>query len=199
MNVPAPVAPFIGVAVPLSELAVGVALLSASARLAALAAIAMLTIFSIALVGALAQGRAPECHCFGRIGGGPIGWRAVLRNAALIGLAGVIAVTTSLQYGRGIEQLWEAAGGPWWPVVAFWWSRGHRAGDMAPAPITRREPAPSSPARWVSDSETRREGSVSFLLSPSAGWDLLLVCPLRRLRYLTLNANPHAGVACHQR
>lgn len=49
----------------------------------------LLAAFTAAVIVAMLTGRRPECHCFGRIGGADVSVRTVLRNVALIALAGV--------------------------------------------------------------------------------------------------------------
>lgn len=58
-----------------------------SATAGLVAALALLAAFTAAVVVALASGRRPECHCFGRIGGADISLRTVARNAVLATLA----------------------------------------------------------------------------------------------------------------
>lgn len=87
-GVPARLARPGGIALPLAELAVGVALVSRpSARLGAAAALVLLTMFIGAVARAMSQGRAPDCHCFGQIHSEPAGRSTLLRNAALAAAA----------------------------------------------------------------------------------------------------------------
>jgi thiol-disulfide isomerase/thioredoxin len=72
------------VVVPLAELATALTLIPAfSANWGAVAALALLTCFSIAIGVNLLRGRTPDCHCFGQLHSSPIGWRVVLRNMFL--------------------------------------------------------------------------------------------------------------------
>ncbi len=50
-------------------------------------ACALLAGFSAAVVVNLAQGRSPDCHCFGRLSSSPIGWPTVARNGFFATLA----------------------------------------------------------------------------------------------------------------
>jgi hypothetical protein len=76
------------IAVPLIELAVAAALLAApTARAGALAAVALLAIFSGAIVRALRFGSAPDCNCFGGITQTEVGRGTLIRNAALAAVA----------------------------------------------------------------------------------------------------------------
>src|SRR5262245_20309775 len=87
----------VGLALPLAELAVTVLLLPARTALwGAVAALALLVLFSAAIAWNLAHGRKPECHCFGQIHSRPVGWRTLGRNAglalvAIAALAGTLA------------------------------------------------------------------------------------------------------------
>jgi thiol-disulfide isomerase/thioredoxin len=62
----------------------------ASAGWGALAALGLLGTFSIAVGVALARGRRPSCHCFGRLHSAPAGWPTLLRNTGLAALAGTV-------------------------------------------------------------------------------------------------------------
>jgi thiol-disulfide isomerase/thioredoxin len=73
---------------PIAELAVALALVpAATARSGAASALLMLGAFSAAAAVALARGRRVECHCFGQLTGGTVGWRTLARNAVLAALA----------------------------------------------------------------------------------------------------------------
>jgi thiol-disulfide isomerase/thioredoxin len=81
----------LGLALPLAEAAIALALLPlASAWLGALAALALIGAMLAVVSVNLAQGRRPQCHCFGQIHSEPIGWRTVGFNLALAGLAAFI-------------------------------------------------------------------------------------------------------------
>jgi hypothetical protein len=51
--------------------------------------------FGLAISVNLLRGRRFDCHCFGSVHGGRIGWPALLRSAALVGVALVVAVGAS--------------------------------------------------------------------------------------------------------
>jgi peroxiredoxin/uncharacterized membrane protein YphA (DoxX/SURF4 family) len=77
---------------PLAELAVSLALLlTVSAWWGALGALALLLAFIAGIGITLARGEAPDCHCFGQIHSEPAGWSTILRNAALLVIAGFVA------------------------------------------------------------------------------------------------------------
>jgi peroxiredoxin/uncharacterized membrane protein YphA (DoxX/SURF4 family) len=73
-----------GLLLPLAELAIAVALLfEPTARWGAVAALALLVVFVIAIARAMARGEAPDCHCFGQISSSPVGPRTLIRNAVI--------------------------------------------------------------------------------------------------------------------
>ncbi|HEX8097589.1 MAG TPA: MauE/DoxX family redox-associated membrane protein, partial [Pyrinomonadaceae bacterium] len=81
----------LGRALPFAELAVAVALIPlASARWAALGALALLLIFTAAIGLSLARGNAPDCHCFGQLHSAPAGPSVLVRNLILAGAGGLI-------------------------------------------------------------------------------------------------------------
>jgi thiol-disulfide isomerase/thioredoxin len=85
---PAKLAGPLSLAIPAAELAVVGALLPAgSAVWGAAGACALLALFSIAIGWNLSRGRTPDCHCFGQLHSEPAGWRTLVRNAALAGVA----------------------------------------------------------------------------------------------------------------
>ncbi len=91
-GLPAPLVPAAALLVPLAELLVAVALVArVGTAWAALGALLLLATFSVAIAWNLARGRTPECHCFGNVHSSPAGPRTLVRNAALIALAGLVA------------------------------------------------------------------------------------------------------------
>jgi peroxiredoxin/uncharacterized membrane protein YphA (DoxX/SURF4 family) len=93
-GVPSALAPAVGTALPLVELAIAVFLLpSATAVWAAIAAALLLGAFSIAIGWSIATGRAPDCHCFGQLHSEPAGWPTLLRNLVLC--AGAVFVAAA--------------------------------------------------------------------------------------------------------
>ena len=82
--------------VPLAELAVALVLLpSGTAVAGAVGALALLGVFSAAIVWSLAHGRAPDCHCFGQLHSAPTSWKTVARNGVLAAL-GVVVISVGL-------------------------------------------------------------------------------------------------------
>jgi methylamine dehydrogenase accessory protein MauD len=112
-GVPQALAGMVGTAIPVAELAVAAALIgSASARWGAAGALALLGGFSVGIVGALARGLEPDCHCFGQLHSAPAGWLTLAR--ALV-LAGAAAVVLFAGPGLGID----AWLGSWSPAQAW--------------------------------------------------------------------------------
>jgi uncharacterized membrane protein YphA (DoxX/SURF4 family) len=74
--------------VPWVELAIGAALVAQLARpFPAIAAIAMLVVFSVLIARHLRAGRAPTCACFGAWSAKPVGPGHLARNAAFLAVA----------------------------------------------------------------------------------------------------------------
>jgi thiol-disulfide isomerase/thioredoxin len=71
-----------------AELVVAVAaLFLPTARLGALGAALLLSVFCVGIANALRQGRRPDCGCFGQVRPTPVGPTTLARNAALLGVA----------------------------------------------------------------------------------------------------------------
>ena len=70
---------------PFLEIGLGLALIPvATAWYGATGALALLTVFTGAIVAKLAKGEAASCHCFGKLETGPIGWSTIDRNVVLM-------------------------------------------------------------------------------------------------------------------
>ncbi|MHB8730884.1 MAG: MauE/DoxX family redox-associated membrane protein [bacterium] len=92
-GVPERLASAAGALLPVAELATACALLPvATARWGALAALALLALFTAAVAVAIARGRAPACRCFGQLSSAPVGPRTLVRNGLLLAAAGFLAV-----------------------------------------------------------------------------------------------------------
>ena len=77
---------------PVSELAVAAALVPATtARVGAGAALGLLVVFCLAIARVLAQGRRPDCGCFGRALSTQVSAGTLVRNAILGALAAAVA------------------------------------------------------------------------------------------------------------
>src|SRR5579883_1240092 len=74
-GLPKPLAGPGAILLPLAEFLAAIGLLPASfAWISAIATTALLTLFILAIAVNLAQGRKPDCHCFGQLHSKPIGW-----------------------------------------------------------------------------------------------------------------------------
>jgi hypothetical protein len=79
--------------VPWLEIVLGATLCTQIVRpLAATGAAVLLIVFSALLASRLRQGQHPPCACFGSLRAKPLSWRHLLRNVALIALAGAAAL-----------------------------------------------------------------------------------------------------------
>ncbi|WP_082978714.1 MauE/DoxX family redox-associated membrane protein [Mycobacterium sp. 1081908.1] len=68
------------------------AMLLALPSTGAVAALIALAGFSAVVLASLARGRRLECHCFGRLSAGPLGWPTVARNGFFATLAAYVAL-----------------------------------------------------------------------------------------------------------
>lgn len=90
-------AALLALGLPIAELIVAVLVLpGTTAVVGALGALALLLLFSGAIVWNLARGRTPDCHCFGQLHSEPAGRKTLVRNGvlavlALLALAGSLA------------------------------------------------------------------------------------------------------------
>jgi peroxiredoxin/uncharacterized membrane protein YphA (DoxX/SURF4 family) len=104
-GVPGKLADLFGLLLPLAELATAVALIvPVTAWWGAVAATALLLIFVAGIGYNLAQGRTPDCHCFGQLHSAPAGWSTLIRNLVLAGLAGVVVGFGRSATGPGIVE-----------------------------------------------------------------------------------------------
>lgn len=102
-GVPPVLAGPLAIAVPVAELVCALALLAtASAWWGAVGALALLLVFTLAIVVNLAQGRTPDCHCFGKVHSEPVGWGTVARNGALAAAALVVILQGPTGAGPGL-------------------------------------------------------------------------------------------------
>ncbi len=75
------------VILPIAELSVAILLISRTVQIAAIACIALTSLFAVVIAINLARGRKPACNCFGQIQSKPIGATTLIRNLVLIGLS----------------------------------------------------------------------------------------------------------------
>jgi len=84
---------WVGGLLPFAELATaGILLPKATATAGAIAAAALLAVFSTGILRAMVRGEAPDCHCFGALHSEPAGAKTLARNAVLLAIA-VLAIT----------------------------------------------------------------------------------------------------------
>ena len=90
---------------PLVEAAIGVTLLSAAyAWQAAIGALVLLTLFTVAIAINLARGRAPICRCFGRTSSSPVGVAALLRTEMLAAVAALVVWQGRTNAGSDVSE-----------------------------------------------------------------------------------------------
>jgi len=91
LGVPKRLAALVAALLPVTELVVAVMLLPVrSASGGAVAALALLLVFTAVIGANLLLGRRPPCRCFGSVDTRPIGWPTLVRNSALLALAGFV-------------------------------------------------------------------------------------------------------------
>jgi methylamine dehydrogenase accessory protein MauD len=78
----------LGVLLPLAELAVAASLIPGStAWWGAAGALVLLLLFVLGISANLVRGRRPHCRCFGQLHSEPAGWKTLVRNGLLGGVA----------------------------------------------------------------------------------------------------------------
>ncbi|WP_406164557.1 MauE/DoxX family redox-associated membrane protein [Streptomyces sp. NBC_00996] len=100
-----------------------------SARDGALGALVLLIVFSGVIALNVSRGRAPACHCFGRLHAAPVGWSTVARNVLLATLAGFVAAGGHLPWlfaglAAIVSALW----------ITLWAKQGGKVRPGMPAP-----------------------------------------------------------------
>ena len=177
-GVPGAVAAPMGWCLVASEFALAAALLvSPWTGGAGFAAFALFAGFGAVIIVSVARGRAPECHCFGRLSRGRAGWPAVARNALLAAVSGYIAAG-----GRApsaFAGVTATAAGVWvWlsPVS----SRLRRRGAPAPAFAL----ADETGATWTQQALLARSAPVLLIFShPACGACRALLPDLARWQH----------------
>lgn len=98
---------------PLAELAVAVGLLvTPGVRAGAVGALVLLLLFSVAIAVTLAQGRTPDCHCFGQVHSTPVGRGTLVRNGVLSGLSALLVVGgPGIGLGQGLRAVGDLSAG----------------------------------------------------------------------------------------
>lgn len=103
-GVPRAAATIVGTAMIATEFGIAALLVAGPwNRAGAVAAFVVLAGFGAVVLVNLARGRRPECHCFGRLSSGPLGWPTLARNACFAALAAFVAFDA--HFG--------------WPLMAF--------------------------------------------------------------------------------
>ncbi|MCI0346759.1 MAG: redoxin domain-containing protein, partial [Chloroflexi bacterium] len=93
----------IATVLPIVECATAAALVPAtSARAGALSAMALLAAFIVGIAVNIAQGRRPDCHCFGQLHAAPVGGWTLARNLVLAGVATVAAFGAGSDAGGSV-------------------------------------------------------------------------------------------------
>ena len=89
-------------ALPFAEIAIGFFLLFVSTSwLSAIAGLLLLLVFIGGMVYQIAQGNAPDCHCFGQIHSEPVGKASLIRNIGFAILA--LLLVASGRGGQGLD------------------------------------------------------------------------------------------------
>jgi thiol-disulfide isomerase/thioredoxin len=103
-GLPELLARYVGVLLPVGELAIGVALLvNRLAWWGGLAGLLLLLAFIGGISVSLIRGRTPDCHCFGQIHSEPIGATTLLRNGVLA--LGAAFIVLSGKSSAGVDPL----------------------------------------------------------------------------------------------
>lgn len=90
-GIPPIVVPPLAILLPLTELAISLLLIPVTtAWWGAVGGFALLLLFVAGISFNLAQGRTPDCHCFGQLHSAPVGWATLVRNVLLAAIAGLI-------------------------------------------------------------------------------------------------------------
>ena len=102
-GVPPAFAPAAAIALPVVELVLGILLLPvATAWWAGLGVCALMLLFMAGIARQMAQGNAPDCHCFGQLHSAPAGPRTLVRNGLFAAAAAVLIVFGKDDPGIGI-------------------------------------------------------------------------------------------------
>src|SRR6185503_6175115 len=88
-GVPERLAPFMARALAFAEIIIALALIPLNfAWWGAVAALALLMIFTAVIGTNLARGESPDCRCFGQLYSEPVSWTTFARNLTLAAIAG---------------------------------------------------------------------------------------------------------------
>jgi peroxiredoxin/uncharacterized membrane protein YphA (DoxX/SURF4 family) len=101
-GVPDDFAKQVGYALPIAEIAIGfLFLFLATSWLASIVGLLLLLVFIGGMVYQMAQGNAPDCHCFGQIHSEPVSKTSVIRNVVFALLA--VLLVAQGREGQGID------------------------------------------------------------------------------------------------
>ncbi len=105
-GVPASLAGFVGVALPLFEIAIAVSLLfTVTSWWGAICAAALLLVFVGGMIYQMAKGNAPDCHCFGQIHSEPVGISSLIRNLIFLFPAVVVIAKGRADQGMSLSNV----------------------------------------------------------------------------------------------
>src|SRR5687768_9230538 len=103
---PEELAKFFAIALPFAEIIFAVMLLFIETSwLGAIGALLLLLTFIGGMIWQMAQGRAPDCHCFGQIHSEPVSQKTLIRNIVFAVLALVLIVAGRENQGLGFSDL----------------------------------------------------------------------------------------------
>lgn len=105
-GLPLRMVPLLSMLVPMLELVIALLLVAQSwAWWGAAGALILLLAFTAGMAVNLAQGKKPECHCFGELYSGQIGLSSLARNTTLVLIAGFVVWYGPKDAGFGLTQL----------------------------------------------------------------------------------------------
>ena len=110
---PRSLANLLGISLAVLEIAIAALLLPVQTTWwGALGALVLMLAFMAVIGVNLAQGRKPECHCFGRFRSEPAGWRTLARNSLLAALAAFL-IWQGAEHSSPSMVAWIAVLTPW--------------------------------------------------------------------------------------
>jgi hypothetical protein len=182
-GVPANLAGFVGVVLPLFELVVALGLmLEAAVHVAAAAALGLLVALTAAIVANLWNGRRPECACFGGFRPAKIGAWTVARNVVLVAAAALLLACGS---NAAFVQPRERSASPQVMVVVLVAGLGLGLAAISLG-MWRRSNRPTSARRFFAGSSKVAKDGVRLKMTPPppAGLAVGASAPRFALRFL---------------
>ncbi len=105
-GVPDDLAKPLAIALPIAELLIAVLfLLTKTSWLGAIGAVLLLAVFIGGMIWQMAQGKAPDCHCFGAIHSEPVSKKSLIRNIIFATLAFFLVANGSAVQGLSLTDL----------------------------------------------------------------------------------------------